>query len=135
MVRRGSSVRVRHWALVVCRDFSSRRGRGRGPEVPNGYVLGDAEAPSQRLKLDGGRGQFAGSRLLSSEMSDRRDGAFLRPEEAAALAGLSKRAIYRAIERGELRAARPCSRLRIPQAAFDDWVERSGVRAGERVVA
>src|SRR3954453_17070837 len=86
-----------------------------------------AEAPSQRLKLDGGRGQFAGSRLLSSEMSDRRDAAFLRPDEAAALAGLSKRAIYRAIERGELRAARLCSRLRIPQAAFDDWVERCAV--------
>ena len=36
--------------------------------------------------------------------------------EAAALAGLSTRAIYRAIERGELRAARLCSRLRIPRA-------------------
>ena len=68
-------------------------------------------------------------------MSDRRDAAFLRPDEAAALAGLSKRAIYRAIERGELRAARLCSRLRIPQAAFDDWVERCAVRAAERVVA
>jgi excisionase family DNA binding protein len=68
-------------------------------------------------------------------MSDRRDGAFLRPDEAAALAGLSKRAIYRAIERGELRAARLCSRLRIPQVAFDDWVERCAVRPAERVVA
>src|SRR4051794_28170257 len=109
-------------AAAICRSASKR------------VVAGVAEAhPS--VWFDGGRGQFAGSRLLSSEMSDRRDGAFLRPEEAAALAGLSKRAIYRAIERGELRAARPCSRLRIPQAAFDDWVERSGVRAGERVVA
>jgi excisionase family DNA binding protein len=35
------------------------------------------------------------------------------------LTGLSTRAIYRAIERGELRAARLCSRLRIPRAAFD----------------
>jgi len=68
-------------------------------------------------------------------MSDRRDAAFLRPDEAAALAGLSKRAIYRAIERGELRAARLCSRLRIPQAAFDDWVERCAVRVVERDVA
>jgi hypothetical protein len=34
-----------------------------------------------------------------------RDAMFLRPAEAATLAGLSTRAIYRAIERGELRAA------------------------------
>jgi excisionase family DNA binding protein len=40
----------------------------------------------------------------------------LRPAEAAALAGLSTRAIYRAIQRGELRAVRLCSRLRIPRA-------------------
>jgi excisionase family DNA binding protein len=39
---------------------------------------------------------------------------FLRPREAAALAGLSTRAIYRAIDRGELRGVRLCSRLRIP---------------------
>jgi excisionase family DNA binding protein len=50
------------------------------------------------------------------------------------LAGLSKRATYRAIERGDLRAARLCSRVRIPQAAFDDWVERCAVRAVDRGV-
>ena len=60
-----------------------------------------------------------------------RDAAFLRPSEAVALAGLSTRAIYRAIERGELRAARLCSRLRIPRAAFDEWVERCAVCASE----
>jgi excisionase family DNA binding protein len=60
-----------------------------------------------------------------------REAAFLRPADAAALAGLSTRAIYRAIERGELRAARLCSRLRIPRAAFDEWVERGAVRAPE----
>jgi excisionase family DNA binding protein len=53
---------------------------------------------------------------------------FLRPAEAAALAGLSTRAIYRAIQRGELRAARLCSRLRIPREDFDDWVARAAVR-------
>ena len=47
---------------------------------------------------------------------------FLRPREAAALAGLSTRAIYGAINRGELRAVRLCSRLRIPREAFDAWV-------------
>jgi hypothetical protein len=70
MVRRGSSVRVRHWALLLCRGLSSRPGRGRGPEVPNGYAPRGADVPSHHLKLDGGGGQFAGSRLLSSEMTD-----------------------------------------------------------------
>ena len=53
---------------------------------------------------------------------------FLRPREAAALAGLSTRAIYRAIDRGELRAVRLCSRLRIPARSVrgvDRVVDRS----------
>jgi excisionase family DNA binding protein len=53
---------------------------------------------------------------------------FLRPREAAALAGLSTRAIYGAINRGELRAVRLCSRLRIPREAFDAWVASCTVR-------
>ena len=60
-----------------------------------------------------------------------RDEPLLRVSEAAELACLSTRAIYRAIERGELRAARLCSRLRIPRAAFDEWIERSTVRPAE----
>jgi excisionase family DNA binding protein len=63
-----------------------------------------------------------------------REAMFLRPTEAAALAGLSTRAIYRAIQRGELHAVRLCSRLRIPRGAFEEWVERSAVRV-ERLVA
>jgi len=63
---------------------------------------------------------------------DPRDAAFLRPAEAAELTGLSTRAIYRAIERGELRATRLCSRLRIPRDAFEDWVDACAVRASER---
>ena len=59
---------------------------------------------------------------------------FLRPAEAAALAGLSTRAIYRAIQRGELRAVRLCSRLRIPREDFDDWVARGAVRCERPVV-
>ena len=59
------------------------------------------------------------------------DTPLLRVSEAAELAGLSTRAIYRAIERGELRASRLCSRLRIPRAAFDEWIERSTVRPAE----
>ena len=65
-------------------------------------------------------------------MGEVRDAPLLRVSEAAELAGLSTRAIYRAIERGELRAARLCSRLRIPRAAFDEWVERSAVHPAER---
>jgi excisionase family DNA binding protein len=53
---------------------------------------------------------------------------FLRPVEAAELVGLSTRAIYRSIERGDLRAARLCSRLRISRDDFDEWVARSAVR-------
>jgi excisionase family DNA binding protein len=64
-------------------------------------------------------------------MSAQQEATFLRPSEAAEIAGLSTRAIYRAIERGELRAARLCSRLRIPRAAFDEWVERCVVRVAE----
>jgi excisionase family DNA binding protein len=60
---------------------------------------------------------------------------FLRPAEAAALAGLSTRAIYRAIDRGELRAVRLCSRLRIPRDAFEAWIESCAVRVERPVVA
>jgi excisionase family DNA binding protein len=52
---------------------------------------------------------------------------FLRPREVAALAGLSTRAIYRAIDRGELRAVRLCSRLRIRRDAFEAWIGSSAV--------
>jgi excisionase family DNA binding protein len=65
-------------------------------------------------------------------MSTQREATYLRPSEAAEITGLSTRAIYRAIERGELRAARLCSRLRIPRAAFDEWVEHCVVRGPER---
>jgi excisionase family DNA binding protein len=56
---------------------------------------------------------------------------FLLPKEAASLAGLSTRAIYRAVQRGELGAVRLCSPLRIPREAFDAWVERGRVRPEE----
>ncbi len=49
------------------------------------------------------------------------------PAEIAASAGLSRKAIYRAIENGELRAAKVCngSRLLIPSDAARDWIERN----------
>jgi excisionase family DNA binding protein len=48
-----------------------------------------------------------------------------RPAELAALVGLSTKAIYRAIERGELQAARVAngSRLLVPAAATEEWLE------------
>jgi excisionase family DNA binding protein len=58
---------------------------------------------------------------------------FLRPREAAALAGLSTTAIYRAIDRGELRAVRLCSRLRIPREEFEAWIASSTVRCARPV--
>ena len=59
---------------------------------------------------------------------------FLRPAEAATLAGLSTRAIYRAIQRGQLPAVRLCSRLRIPRDGFDAWIAAAAVRVEPRVV-
>ena len=59
---------------------------------------------------------------------------FLRPREAAALAGLSTRAIYGAINRGELRAVRLCSRLRIPRDGFEAWIASCAVRTEHRDV-
>lgn len=57
-------------------------------------------------------GSFAGKRLA------------YRPAELAALVGLSAKAIYRAIGRGELRAARVAngSRLLIPAEEAESWL-------------
>lgn len=46
----------------------------------------------------------------------------LSPEEVACVCGLSRRAVYRAIARGELRAARLCHRLRVQPAELERWV-------------
>jgi excisionase family DNA binding protein len=47
----------------------------------------------------------------------------LSPEEVASACGLSRRAIYRAIGRGELRAARLCHRLRVSPADLERWMD------------
>lgn len=55
------------------------------------------------------------------------DAAFLSAEAVAEQCGLSRRAVYRAIERGELPASRLCSRLRIRLADFDAWIASNRV--------
>lgn len=46
----------------------------------------------------------------------------LSPEDVARACGLSRRAVYRAIARGELRAARLCNRLRVQPAELERWI-------------
>jgi excisionase family DNA binding protein len=53
--------------------------------------------------------------------------ALLSPEEVARRCGLSRRAVYRAIERGELRASRLCSRIRIRAVDVEAWVEANQI--------
>lgn len=65
---------------------------------------------------------------LGVTMSSSSEVQFLRPSEAAALAGLSTRSIYTAIRRGELQASKLCSRLRITREAFDEWVSACAVQ-------
>ena len=47
----------------------------------------------------------------------------LSPEQVAEQCGLSRRAIYRAIERGELPASKLCGRLRIRSESVDEWID------------
>ncbi len=54
--------------------------------------------------------------------------SMLSPAEVARCAGLSRAAVYRAIERGELKASRLCGRLRVEPADFEDWKRRGLVR-------
>jgi excisionase family DNA binding protein len=53
--------------------------------------------------------------------------SLLTPEDVATACGLSRRAVYRAIERGELRASRLCSRIRICPADVDAWVHENQI--------
>ncbi len=61
-------------------------------------------------------------------MRDEQVDRLLSPEDVAVRCGLSRRAVYRAIERGDLLASRLCHRLRIRPADVDAWIERSRVQ-------
>jgi excisionase family DNA binding protein len=69
--------------------------------------------------------------LTGQEPLDQQQRLAYSPAEVAAAVGLSRKAIYRAIASGELRAARLCSgsRLLIPVAEARDWVTRNLVAA------
>ena len=56
-----------------------------------------------------------------------------RPAELAAMVGLSAKAIYRAIGRGELHAAKIAngSRLLIPAEAAEEWLVENAVVPGD----
>jgi excisionase family DNA binding protein len=72
----------------------------------------------------------------AEEMERQADTKFerlLSPEEVARACGLSRRAVYRAIARGELPAARLCNRLRIRPAELEKWIE-TGTSAPETAV-
>lgn len=58
-------------------------------------------------------------------MSD--EAAFRTPEQVAQRTELSRKAIYRAIERGELTAYRLCGRLRITPSDEQAWIENNRV--------
>lgn len=47
----------------------------------------------------------------------------LTADEVASVCGYSRKAIYRAIERGELRATKRCSRWRIAAEDVERWLE------------
>ena len=59
----------------------------------------------------------------------------LSPEDVAALCGLSRKAVYRAIERGELQASRLCSRLRIRPEDVESWLAANQVGLTQPVTA
>lgn len=59
---------------------------------------------------------------LANTRSTTGDGQLLSPEDVARRCGLSRRAVYDAIRRGELPAMRLCNRLRISPNGFDAWL-------------
>ena len=55
------------------------------------------------------------------------EAVYRSPEQVAARVGLSRKAIYRAIERGELTAHRLCGRLRIHPDDEHTWIQQHRV--------
>lgn len=66
---------------------------------------------------------------MEEQVPEHPEQRLLAPDEVALLCGLSRKAVYRAIERGELRASRLCSRLRIRPADVDEWIEANRLKS------
>lgn len=66
-----------------------------------------------------------------SRLASRRESSatysLLSPEDVARRCGLSRKAVYRAVARGELRAARIVSRLRIDPCDVEAWIRANVV--------
>src|SRR3954467_6455119 len=73
MVRRGSSVRVRHWALSFCRQFLRGPAGPPRPEVQNGYVRPPAGPSSPTAGAPASQSPKA-ARRADPERSERVDG-------------------------------------------------------------
>lgn len=67
-------------------------------------------------------------------MSSNDSASFLSPEDVAEQCGLSRRAVYRAVERGELPASRLCSRLRIRSEDFESWIDVNRVESAAPIL-
>lgn len=57
----------------------------------------------------------------------------LSPQQVADAYGLSRQAIYRAIDRGELSASKLCGRIRIAPGALAEWILASRIVPREAV--
>ncbi len=66
---------------------------------------------------------------LSRDRRATAEEALLSVEQVAAICGLSRRAVYDAIKRGELPALKLCSRLRVRKSDLDAWFACSTVAA------
>lgn len=61
-------------------------------------------------------------RDMNARAEGQQSEGLLSPEQVANVCGLSRRAVYRAIARGELPAARLCHRLRVRPKDLELWV-------------
>jgi excisionase family DNA binding protein len=68
-------------------------------------------------------------RAASPQRESSKTDALLSPEDVARRCGLSRKAVYRAVGRGELRAARILSRLRIDPRDVEAWIRANIVDA------
>lgn len=66
--------------------------------------------------------------LVNNTYEPKQPPRFLTPQQVALMCGLSTDAIYRAIDRGDLPAVRLCSRLRIHEHEFEQWMDAHTIR-------